>query len=100
MILIYITAKDKAEAKRISKHLLEKKLAACTNIFQIESMYWWKGKIQESKESVIIAKTSEENYEKVKQEVKKIHSYDTPCIMKLGVECNKEYSDWIDRVTL
>ena len=98
MILIYITCKDRKEAKTISKALLEKKLVACANIHQIESMYWWQGKIQEGTEAVIIAKTNENNYEKVKQEVKKLHSYDTPCIIKLNAEANKEYSDWVDRV--
>ena len=69
MILIYITCKDKKQAKNISKNLLEKRLVACTNIHPIESMYWWENKIQEDNEVVIIAKTKEENYEKVKQEV-------------------------------
>ena len=100
MILIYITCKDKQEAKKISKHLLEKKIIACTNFFPIESMYWWKNKIQEDNEFVVIANTKEENYEKVKQEVKKIHSYDIPCIIKLNSEGNKEYTDWIEKVTL
>jgi len=98
MILIYITAKDKAEAKKISKHLLEKKLVACTNIHPIESMYWWEGKIQEDNEVVILAKTKEANYETIKKEVKEIHSYDIPCIIKLNSEPNKEYSDWVDKV--
>ena len=38
MILIYITCKDKEEAKKISKHLLEKKLIACTNMTPIETI--------------------------------------------------------------
>lgn len=98
MILIYITCKDKKEAKKISLGLLEKKLVACTNIHPIESMYWWDGKLQEDKEVVIIAKTKEDNFNKIKEEVKKIHSYDIPCIIKLGCEGNKEYTDWINRV--
>ncbi|MBU0629022.1 MAG: divalent-cation tolerance protein CutA [Nanoarchaeota archaeon] len=99
MILIYITAKDKAEAKKISKHLLEKKLVACINIFPIESMYWWKGKIEEGNEVVIIAKTKEENYNKVKEEVKKIHSYSVPCILKIKADANEEYQKWIEKET-
>lgn len=99
MILIYITAKDKEEAKAISKALLEKRLVACTNIHPIDSLYWWKNKIQEDQETVIIAKTKETNYEKVKQEVKKLHSYDTPCILKIKAEANEEYTKWIQKET-
>ena len=98
MTLIYITCKDKTEAKKISKHLLEKKLIACSNMFPIESMYWWKNKIEQAAEIVILAKTKENNYNKIKQEVKKLHSYDIPCILKLSSESNKEYDDWIRKV--
>ena len=96
MILVYITCKDKEEAKKISRHLLEKRLVACTNVHPIESMYWWEGKIQEDNEFVVIAKTKDENYSKIKEEVEKIHSYDVPCILKIDAEANEEYAKWVD----
>ena len=92
MPLIYITCKDKVEAKKISKHLLEKRLIACANIFPIESMYWWKGEIEEANESVIIAKGFD--FEKIKEETKKVHSYDVPAIIKIEADSNEEYMDW------
>ncbi len=97
MILVYITCKDQKQAKDISKHLLDKKLIACANLHPIESMYWWKGKIQEDNEVVVIAKTKDSNYDKVKGEVKKIHSYDVPCILKIKAEANEEYRKWIEK---
>jgi periplasmic divalent cation tolerance protein len=99
MILIYITCKDKEEAKKISEHLLKKRLVACTNIYPIDSMYWWKGKIQEDYEIAIMAKTGEKNYEQVKEEVLKIHSYETPCVIRIKAEANKEYNQWIEQET-
>ena len=95
MVLIYITCKDKKEAKKISKYLLEKKLIACSNMFPIESMYWWKGKIEEANEVVILAKTLEKNYEKIKEEVKKIHSYEVPAILMIKAEADFEYEKWV-----
>lgn len=98
MIFTYITCKDMKEAKKISKHLLQKKLIACTNIFPMESFYWWKGKINEDKEVVVIAKSLEEKFEEIKKEVKKVHSYDVPCILKIKVdEGNEEYLHWIEK---
>jgi len=99
MILIYITCKDNKEAKKISKALLEKRLVACTNLHKIESMYWWNNQIKEDNEVVIIAKTKETNYEKVKTEVKKLHSYDIPCILKIKAEANEGYDKWINEET-
>jgi len=95
MALVYITCKDKAEAKKISKYLLEKRLIACSNIFPIESMYWWKNKIVNDNEIVILAKTLNKNYETIKKEVKKLHSYEIPCILKIDAKANEEYMKWV-----
>lgn len=95
MISIYITCKDKEEAVKISKHLLKKRLIACSNMFPIKSMYWWDKKIVDDNEFVILAKTINKNYEKIKKEVKKLHSYTTPCILKFNFEANKEYAKWV-----
>ena len=96
LIFIYITNPSKEEAEKIALHLINKKLIACANIFNnINSIYPWKNKIQNENESILIAKTTEEKYEKVKQEVEKIHTYTTPCIIKISVNANKKYSDWL-----
>ena len=99
MISVYITCKDKKEAIKISKHLLKKRLIACSNIFPIKSMYWWNKKIVNDNEIVILAKTTNKNYEKIKKEIKKIHSYDIPCILKINIEANKEYEKWVKKET-
>ena len=95
MVLVYITCKDKEEARRISKHLLEKRLIACSNMFPISSMYWWKGKIEEGNEVVILAKTTDKGYDKVRKEVKKMHSYDVPAILKIYAEADEDYEKWV-----
>ena len=52
--------------------------------------------MQNDDEVVIIAKTNEKNFSKVKTEVKKLHSYQIPCILKIGAEANEEYDDWVE----
>lgn len=97
-IFVYITNPDKKTAKKIGLYLLKKRLIACANIFPMEhSDYWWKGKIEKTKEFVLIVKTKKENWEKVKTEIKKIHPYSVPCITKIDVEANKEYEDWLKK---
>lgn len=97
MTLAYIICKDAVEAEKISSHLLKKRLIACANIFPIRSMYRWKKKIVNEAENVIIAKTSEKNFDKVASEVKKIHSYKIPCILKIDSKANKEYWKWAEK---
>jgi periplasmic divalent cation tolerance protein len=94
-IFVYVTNPNKKEASRIALHLLKKRLIACANIFPIDSAYWWKDKIEKTKEYVLIVKTKEENWEKVKTEIKKVHPYTVPCITKINVEANKEYENWL-----
>jgi periplasmic divalent cation tolerance protein len=98
MTFVYITCQNKEEANKISIHLLKKKLAACTNIFPIDSRYSWKGKIIEDKEYAMFAKTIAKNYEKIKKEVKKIHTYTVPCICLIYSKSNKEYENWLKKV--
>lgn len=98
MRIIYITCKDINEAKKISRHLIEKKLVACANIFPINSIYSWENEIKEANEVVVLLKTNN-SYEKVETEIKKLHSYDTPAIYSWTVDkINKDYSDWINKV--
>lgn len=94
-----ITHKNLKEAGKVAEHLLKKRLIACVNYLPIESSYWWKGKIENSKEIVTLVKTKKENWQKVKKEVEKIHPYDVPCIMKLEVQSNKSYAEWIKKET-
>lgn len=96
-IIIYITHANLKEAKKVGEALLRDKLIACVNYFPIESAYWWEGKITNSKEIVSIVKTKKENWTKVKKAVEAIHPYNVPCIMKLDVESNKAYADWIKK---
>jgi periplasmic divalent cation tolerance protein len=99
-IIIYITHPDLKTAKKIVSALMKKRLVACGNFFPIQSTYFWKGKIENSKEIVSIVKTKKKNWEKVKTEVIKLHPYETPCIMKLDVKANDDYESWINKETL
>ncbi len=97
IIFAYITCKNKSEAKKIGKVLLREKLCACVNIFhEMNSIYWWKGKIEEANESVLIAKTTKRKFKKLSARVKELHSYECPCILQLEVtDGNKEYVKWL-----
>lgn len=75
--------------------MVKQRLVACVNIFPIDSIYWWEGKIVSDKEVVLIAKTVKRNYRKVENFIKKRHSYKVPCVMGWEVErVKKEYEGW------
>lgn len=96
LIFVYITNPNKKEARRIATYLLKKKLIGCANIYDaVISIYPWKGKIAEEKETVLVAKTEDKNYNKIVKEVEKIHPYTIPCISKIPVKANKKYERWL-----
>ncbi|MFP3909809.1 MAG: divalent-cation tolerance protein CutA [Archaeoglobaceae archaeon] len=99
-LFVYITTSDEDEAKKVGKKLLEKNLIACANIFPITSMFWWKDKIEESPECVLVAKTKSERFKELKEEVLKVHSYETPCIVAFAIEDGlRDFLEWIDEST-
>jgi periplasmic divalent cation tolerance protein len=102
LLLVYITCDSVKQAKEIGKHLLEKRLCACINIFpEMQPMFFWppkSGKIDESKEVVLIAKTIESKYQELEKEIHKIHSYDVPCVIAIPVHhVSQKYYDWLIR---
>ncbi|MEK7137503.1 MAG: divalent-cation tolerance protein CutA [Patescibacteria group bacterium] len=98
---LYITAKNTGEAKRIGRALVEEHLVACVNILEnARSMYFWKGKLEEGNEAILFAKTRADLVHKVIDRVKKLHTYDCPCIVSLPIlEGNPEFCSWIEEET-
>ena len=77
MAVYFLTCKDDFEAKKISKVLLEKRLVACAKKFPVNSSFWWKGKIDNAREVVVMFESIEENFEKIEKQVKKLSSYES-----------------------
>ncbi len=97
-IVIFITAPNKKEASHIALKLLKNKLAACVNIIEgIDSLFWWRGKIDRAKEALLIAKSQKSKLSRIIKLVKSIHSYDVPEIVALPISGgSKDYLRWLD----
>jgi periplasmic divalent cation tolerance protein len=100
-ILVYMTVPDHETATRIGGAVLEKRLAACVNILpQIQSMYWWEGKIQDENEVIVLAKTTDSLFEPLKTCVLDMHPYEVPCVVALTLDHGHEpFLRWIDEQT-
>ena len=73
--IIYSTVENVECAKNIAQHLLEEKLVACVNIIpNIQSMYRWKGKIEEDNECILLAKTVDEQVKDAISKIKEFHA--------------------------
>ena len=96
--IIQATTANEEEAKKIAKHLVEKKLIACCSIIpKVTSIYTWQGKINEDNESLMIMKTKTQLYSQAEEEIKKLHSYEVPEIICIPINTgSKEYLSWLE----
>ncbi len=94
-LLFYITHPDEETARRIAGQLVQERLAACANIFPIQSAYWWDGAVQQEGEWVSILKTRIGLEDILESAIRRLHPYDTPCILRHEVRANADYEQWI-----
>lgn len=97
-IIVFITAGSKEEAEKIARGLLEEKLAACVNILKdADSHFWWQGKLDKAKETLLIIKTKKSLFPKLLKKATALHSYEVPEIIALPIVAgNRPYLGWID----
>lgn len=95
-ILVASTAGDLEEAGKIADALVAEKICACVQVMPITSTYMWKGKIERETEHLLLAKTRAENYGKVEDKIKELHSYDCPEVIALPIkEGSEDYLKWV-----
>jgi periplasmic divalent cation tolerance protein len=95
--ILLTTAGSQEEARKLAQALVERRLAACVNIVpRIESVYRWQGKVETAEEWLLIIKTQVEAFERVRDAIKELHSYELPECLMLEVSGGSEgYLKWI-----
>jgi periplasmic divalent cation tolerance protein len=99
--VVYTTIDNVQDARKIAHTLVEEQLVACVNIIpKIESIYRWKGKIENDNECILIAKTTDKNVKKTIQKIKELHTYELPDIVVLPIIGGlKDYLNYIQDET-
>jgi len=86
-LVVFITAPNVDDARRIATELVSERLAACVNIVPgIESVYTWNDQVEVSAEALLIVKTTGARYDLLERRVKALHQYTTPEIIALKIE--------------
>ncbi len=96
--MVFVTAKDYQEADKIAQALVKEKLIACANIVQgIQSVFWWEGNVDRSREALLILKSKRSLFKKILKKVVSLHSYTVPEVIALPILAgNPDYLKWID----
>lgn len=95
-IMVYMTFRDQEEAATVSRALVDEKLAACSNIWPVRSIYRWEGKVEDEMEWAGLLKTRESLREKLLERARELHSYEVPCVEFVNVDGgNAQYLKWV-----
>lgn len=96
--VVLSTAGTQAEASRIARALVERRLAACVNVVPgVLSTYRWKGAVQSEAEWLLVVKTTADKFEDVRRAIRELHSYELPEIVMLEAgQVDPDYRAWID----
>lgn len=97
LIEIRITAPDADVAERISRLLVDERLAACVQQLPVTSTYVWNGAVERSSEILLLVKTTAESFDAVCAAVAPVHPYDVPEILAVPVTAALAgYETWVE----
>lgn len=97
VIIALSTFPDAETARKISRELVESALVACANIIPaVESLYFWKGKVEESAEVLVVFKLPAAGFDQFSKRLRQLHPYDVPEIIQLSITGGwPDYLRWI-----
>ena len=100
LLAVYTTVGSREAARTIASELVERRLAACAQISEIESYYAWEGAVAHDPEFRILLKTTEALYPAVEAAVRALHDYELPAIHAVALKHVFEpYARWIEEST-
>ena len=100
-ILIYCAFGELLNAQQTARLIIEARLAGCVNVLPgIRSYYEWEGRLEESEEVLLLAKTTKNLEEQLTRFIIKHHTYDEPGVVSLPIAGGSQsYLDWIIQQT-
>ena len=95
MRLVLVTHPSMEHAERITRGVIDAKLAACVLVTDVKSFYNWEGQLNEDDEVVTILKTSTEKVADLEKYITTNHDYDVPAIISFQANANERYGNWL-----
>ena len=95
-IAVVTTVGSRAEAQALARALVERGLAACAQISEIESVYRWDGALRQEPEWRVLFKTLDARYAAVEAALRELHPYELPAIHAYALaHVDAAYAAWI-----
>ena len=100
-LLVFCTCPDRGTALELANHLVDAGVAACVSITaDLTSVYRWQGRLEQSEESLLLIKTSEERYQDLEDAIRTRHPYELPEVIAVPIEKGlANYLQWVQQCT-
>lgn len=87
------------EAEKLGALIINKKIAACVDLWPITSCYNWEGSYQSVTQAMLLVTTFEAKLEEVNEIISENHTYSVPLIAGVDVRrINHPYKEWMTEV--
>jgi len=98
--IVLTTFPDREAATAVARTLVEERLAACAQLVDgVQSIYRWEGRIDESAEVQLIAKTTPASAPALVDRLRALHPYEVPEILTLDATASASYGAWLHAET-
>jgi periplasmic divalent cation tolerance protein len=97
-IQVTTTTDSQETARALARSAVEARLAACAQICgPIESVYRWKGEVEQAQEWMVIFKARAAGFPMLQAHIKEHHPYDVPEIVATPIsEGSPDYLSWVE----
>ena len=99
-IRIATTIDDEEGARRLARHLVAGRWAACVQVVgPIESTYQWEGRIETAREWQCLIKAREDLFTEIDAVIREIHPYEIPEIVAVPIcRGSDKYLAWLHEI--
>ena len=99
MLVVLVTVPTLQEARQLARLIVQQRLAACVNIVPgIASLFWWKGRMEQARETLLIIKTTTAAFETLRRFICAHHSYEVPEVIAMPIRAgHRPYLNWVQK---
>lgn len=97
-VVVLCTIETREAAERLAESVVEDRLAACVNVIGgVVSIFRWEERVERQEECLLVAKTTSDRFEALREALVARHGYEVPEVLALGVVgSHRPYLDWLD----
>ena len=96
-VTVVLCTAPEGEASGLARDLLAERLVACVNVMgPVTSHYRWEGRVEESREMMLVMKTASELAPRLRERITELHSYSVPEILEFHADSGlPAYLAWV-----